>query len=74
MSTEANIECDEYYKQPKSLITLSGSFLKSGETNLTSLMMYNLTRKPYSITREDYIVLSSVLLFSQYLENYAARN
>lgn len=46
MSTEANQECEEYYKEPKSLITLSGSFLKSAETALTSLMIYNLTRIP----------------------------
>lgn len=46
MSTEATEECNEYYKQPKSLVTLRGSFLKSAETNLTSLMMFNLTRIP----------------------------
>ena len=46
MSEEATEECNEYYKQPKSLVTLRGTFLKSAETNLTSLMMYNLTRIP----------------------------
>ena len=46
MSNEATEECIDYYKQPKSLITLNGNFLKSAETNLTSLMMYNLTRIP----------------------------
>ena len=46
MSTEATEECIKYYEKPKSLITLNGTFLKSAETNLTSLMMYNLTRMP----------------------------
>lgn len=46
MSDEANQECTNYYTKPKSLVTLSGSFLKSAETNLTRLVLYNLTRIP----------------------------
>lgn len=44
MSEESTEECVNYYKEPKSLITLRGNFLKSAETNLTRLVMYNLTR------------------------------
>jgi hypothetical protein len=46
MTEESNRECREYYKEAKSLVTLRGTFLKSGSTNLTNLMMYNLTRIP----------------------------
>ena len=34
------------FKEAKSLITLRGNFLKSASTNLTNLMIYNLTRIP----------------------------
>ena len=44
MSEESTEECVNYYKEPKSLITLRGNFLKSAETNLVRLVMYNLTR------------------------------
>ena len=44
MSEEATEECINYYKEAKSLITLRGNFLKSAETNLTRLAIYNLTR------------------------------
>ena len=46
MTEEATKECNDYYKEAKSLITLRGTFLKSAATNLTNLMLYNLTRKP----------------------------
>lgn len=46
MSDEANKECEEYYTKSKSLVTLSNTFLKSAETNLTKLVLYNLTRIP----------------------------
>lgn len=46
LSTDATEECEKYYNSPKSIVTLRGTFLKSGETNLTRLTIFNLTRLP----------------------------
>ena len=46
MSEEATEECNEYYKSPNNLVTLSGKFLRGAETNLTKEVLFNLTRLP----------------------------
>ena len=46
MADESIKECYEYYQKPKSLVTVTNKFLKSADTKLTKLMLYNLTRMP----------------------------
>lgn len=46
LSDEATEECNEYYKSPNNLVTLSGKFLRGAETNLTKEVLFNLTRLP----------------------------
>lgn len=46
MSEEGTEECREYGSMPKSMVTLKGTFMKSADTKLTSLTLFNLTRIP----------------------------